>query len=114
MFLYSEDNDKWVEEVKLEGHSDWVRDVAWSPAAGLTKMIIASLQNRLVIIWTYKESDGISWTPELLQVFDDAVWHVSWNFIGDILTVSGGDNQACCSKTSKHEFVFNCAMNGTS
>lgn len=26
-------------------------------------------------------------------MFDDVVWHVSWNFIGDILAVSGGDNQ---------------------
>lgn len=78
----------------MEGHSDWVRDVAWSPAAGLTKMKIASSsQDRRVIIWTNKESDGISWTPEPLHVFDDVVWHVSWNFVGDVLAVSGGDNQ---------------------
>jgi len=89
-----EENDQWIEEVKLEGHSDWVRDVAWSPAAGLTKMKIASSsQDRRVIIWTNKESDGISWTPEPLHVFDDVVWHVSWNFVGDVLAVSGGDNQ---------------------
>jgi len=37
-----EENEHWIEEVKLEGHSDWVRDVAWSPTAGLARMKIAS------------------------------------------------------------------------
>jgi len=92
--IWKEENDHWVEEVKLEGHSDWVRDVAWAPAAGLARMKIASSsQDRRVIIWNNREGDGVTWTPESLHVFDDVVWHVSWNFIGDILAVSGGDNQ---------------------
>ena len=40
--LFREDNGQWVEEQKLEGHSDWVRDVAWAPSIGLPKSIIAS------------------------------------------------------------------------
>lgn len=33
---------EWIEESKLEGHSDWVRDVAWAPSIGLPRSIIAS------------------------------------------------------------------------
>ncbi|CAL8116138.1 unnamed protein product [Orchesella dallaii] len=100
--IWREENDHFVEEAMLEGHRDWVRDVAWSPSAGLTKVKIASCsQDRSVIIWNNKEGDGISFTPEILQRFDDVIWHVSWNFVGDVLAVSGGDNQVSLWK--KHE-----------
>jgi len=39
---FREDDGQWVEEQKLEGHSDWVRDVAWAPSVGLPKSVIAS------------------------------------------------------------------------
>ena len=32
----------WVEEAVLEGHTDWVRDVAWAPNIGITASYIAS------------------------------------------------------------------------
>ena len=41
-FFYREDNGQWVEEQKLDSHSDWVRDVAWAPSIGLPKSVIAS------------------------------------------------------------------------
>lgn len=37
-----EEEGQWVEDQKLEGHSDWVRDVAWAPSIGLPRNIIAS------------------------------------------------------------------------
>jgi protein transport protein SEC13 len=93
--IFREEGEEWVEETKLEGHSDWVRDVAWSPATGknMRSRIASASQDRRVIIWSCGPSDGLTWTPELLHVFDDVIWHVSWNFVGDVLAVSGGDNQ---------------------
>lgn len=32
----------WVEEEVLEGHTDWVRDVAWAPSIGLPRSYIAT------------------------------------------------------------------------
>lgn len=39
---FREEEGQWVEDQKLEGHSDWVRDVAWAPSIGLPKSVIAS------------------------------------------------------------------------
>merc|ERR1712176_1217311 len=50
-----DESGSWTEEAngKLEGHSDWVRDVAWAPSIGSNRSIIASCsQDRRVIIWT--------------------------------------------------------------
>nr|CAG4645585.1 EOG090X07N7 [Lynceus sp. MCZ IZ 141354] len=91
--IWKEEDDQWIEEAKLEGHSDWIRDVAWAPSIGLPRSIIASCsQDRRVIIWS---NDGVStnWNPKILHTFDDVVWHVSWSITGNILAVSGGDNK---------------------
>ncbi len=93
LVFYSEEKAEWIEEAKLDGHSDWVRDVAWAPSIGLPRTVIASCsQDRRVILWT---NDGISssWTQRVLHTFDDVVWHVSWSVTGNILAVSGGDNK---------------------
>ncbi|ODM89589.1 Protein SEC13 [Orchesella cincta] len=107
--IWREENDQWVEETKLVGHTDWVRDVAWSPGAGLSKRKIASCsQDRKVIIWVNKQGDGMSYTPEPLHVFPDVIWHISWNLVGDVLAVSGGDNQVSFVKLFSTLSVSNC------
>lgn len=92
--IWREEEDQWVEEAKLEAHSDWVRDVAWAPSVGLKRQMIASCsQDRRVIIWT-NDGVGTAWTPHELPTFSDVIWHVSWAVTGNILAVSGGDNKA--------------------
>ncbi|KAJ5745517.1 hypothetical protein N7520_010699 [Penicillium odoratum] len=76
----------------LEGHSDWVRDVAWSPSI-LSKSYIASAsQDKTVRIWTSDVSSPGQWTSQTLE-FDTVLWRVSWSLSGNILAVSGGDNK---------------------
>ncbi|GAB7348666.1 hypothetical protein MBLNU459_g7029t1 [Dothideomycetes sp. NU459] len=87
----------------LQGHTDWVRDVAWSPTP-LSKSYIASAsQDRTVRIWTCPasadHSDPTSWTSTELK-FDAVVWRVSWSLSGNVLAVSGGDNRVSLWKES--------------
>lgn len=80
----------------LKGHSDWVRDVAWSPTP-LSKSYIASAsQDHTVRIWTLPAgaviADANAWIEETLD-FEVVVWRVSWSMAGNVLAVSGGDNR---------------------
>ncbi|KAK4634521.1 hypothetical protein CLAFUW4_01868 [Fulvia fulva] len=80
----------------LQGHSDWVRDVAWSPTP-LSKSYIASAsQDHTVRIWTLPAgaeiSDPSAWHSETLEL-EVVVWRVSWSMAGNVLAVSGGDNR---------------------
>lgn len=79
-----------------DGHTDWVRDVAWSPTL-LSKTYIASAsQDKSVKIWTSTNpNDVASWQlATTLKEFGDAVlWRVSWSLSGNVLAVSGSDGK---------------------
>ncbi|KAG8933506.1 GTPase-activating protein S13 [Tulasnella sp. 419] len=90
----------WKTEEVLEGHTDWVRDVAWAPNIGLPRSYIATAsQDKTVCIWT-KDAPGASWVRTTLDPggstpgkFADVVWRVSWSLAGNILAVSCGDGK---------------------
>jgi protein transport protein SEC13 len=98
--IFSQQSDgNWKEDACLEGHTDWVRDVAFAPSFGLTKKYLASCsqvylfyEDRHVFIWV--ENDG-KWTKRHLtnEPFSAVVWRVSWSTGGNILAVSCGDNK---------------------
>ncbi|KAM6499322.1 protein transporter SEC13 [Amanita muscaria] len=106
---YRDDTQSWVEEEVLEGHTDWVRDVAWAPNIGLPRSYIATTsQDRTVLIWT-KDSPTSAWVKTALDPsstytssggaslppgkFPDVVWRVSWSLAGNLLAVSCGDGK---------------------
>ena len=93
IWSFDQNSSSWKEESVLQGHANWVRDVAWAPNIGLPKSYLASAgQDKTVIIWT-QEGDG-PWEHALLKEdpFPDVVWRVSWSISGNILAVSCGDN----------------------
>ena len=57
IWKYDAANNTYVEEAKLEGHTDWVRDVAWSPSNLIRSYIATASQDRTVLIWT-QDRDG--------------------------------------------------------
>lgn len=91
--IWTFENQQWIEEATLEGHTDWVRDVAWAPNIGLPKSYIASAsQDKTVLIWTRTNS---TWQKQKLreEAFADVVWRVSWSESGNLLAVSCGDGK---------------------
>jgi protein transport protein SEC13 len=88
---------KWVEDTSFSvakdlGHTDWVRDVAWSPVIVPGVNTVASCsEDRTVLIWTQNGPKN-EFKAELLHAFDAPVWRVSWSVTGNILAVSSGDS----------------------
>jgi protein transport protein SEC13 len=96
IWSYNSSTQHFDNTCTLTGHSDWVRDVAWSPTP-LSKTYIASAsQDHTVRIWTLAAgadiNDPSAWKSEELN-FEVVVWRVSWSMAGNVLAVSGGDNR---------------------
>lgn len=56
-----DDAKSWVEEETLDGHSDWVRDIAYAPNIGLPKSYLAScsqVQQRIITCLFCVDIDG--------------------------------------------------------
>ncbi|KAI9220515.1 protein transporter sec-13 [Blastocladiella britannica] len=77
----------------LDGHADWVRDVAFAPNVGVPVTYLASCgQDKAVFVWTRAAGDA-SWTRKSVGQFEEVVWRVSWSIAGDVLAVAAGDNK---------------------
>jgi protein transport protein SEC13 len=99
VWQFSQAENKWQGD-QLKGHTDWVRDVAWSPNMASTASVLASCsQDKSVIIWT-QEDPSPEWNNRLLHTFPEIVWRVSWSLTGNILAVSSADNKVTLWKES--------------
>ncbi|CCC71380.1 hypothetical protein NCAS_0H00700 [Naumovozyma castellii] len=94
IWKYNNESQTYLLEDTLQGHSDWVRDVAWSPSVLLRSYIASVSQDKTCIIWTQENNDS-SWKKTELQKerFPDVLWRASWSLSGNILALSGGDNK---------------------
>ena len=84
----------------IGSHNDWVRDVAWCPNIGLMHEMIASCsEDATCKVWIsqgeQQKGQPLKWTLKQEIRFDGNVplWKVSWSQVGNMLAISGGDNQ---------------------
>ena len=80
------------EREPLTGHTDWVRDVAWSPTVLQKSYIASASQDKTVRIWTSDPSQPGVWNSQVIN-FEVVLWRVSWSLSGNVLAVSAGDNK---------------------
>lgn len=94
IWKFNQESNNYELEHTLEGHSDWVRDVSWSPSSLVRSYIASASQDKTVIIWS-QDKPGSKWTKKFLteEKFPDVVWRANWSLSGNILAVSGGDNK---------------------
>lgn len=90
----SSETKQWQCDDTLQTHSDWVRDVAWSPNVGLSKQYIASAsQDKTVYVHTQQVANGEWSSTKIDHDFKDTVWRLSWSLSGNVLAVSTGDGK---------------------
>uniref|UniRef100_A0A5S6R5I7 Protein SEC13 homolog n=1 Tax=Trichuris muris TaxID=70415 RepID=A0A5S6R5I7_TRIMR len=94
------EDGNWVEQARLQGHRDWVRDVEWNPLVISAYRIASCSQDRTVTIWTCSDIGANTWSNQVLPVFEDVVWSVSWSLCGTYLAIGYGDNQVSIWKES--------------
>jgi len=97
IWSWNVETGQYQEENTLQGHSDWVRDVAWAPSILPKSYIASASQDKTAIIWASippvnTETSQVTWQKKVLQ-FDSVVWRVSWSLSGNTLAISGGDNK---------------------
>lgn len=93
IWAYDAASQTYKQELEpLTGHTDWVRDVAWSPTVLQKSYIASASQDKTVRIWTSDPAHPGQWNSKVLN-FDVVLWRVSWSLSGNVLAVSGGDNK---------------------
>ncbi|GAA6032855.1 hypothetical protein JCM8097_000830 [Rhodosporidiobolus ruineniae] len=121
IWAWNDQTKEWAPDAvehQLQGHQDWVRDVAWAPSVGVGKAYLASAgQDKTVYIWTQTDSRA-AWSRTTLEPssaasaapaaqggapagegkFGDVVWRVSWSGAGNVLAVSSGDGKVALFK----------------
>lgn len=126
IWAYNGESQTWAVEETLEGHSDWVRDVAFAPGVGLPRTYLASCgQDRTVLIWT-QDAPGQAWNKKALDPapylsggtategkFPDTVWRVSWSVTGNVLAVAAGDGKVSMWKESLKGGEWECVSEVT-
>lgn len=94
IWRYNQETQTYALESTLNGHSDWVRDVAWSPSVLLRSYIASVSQDKTCIVWSQENNKGPWKKTEVKQdKFPDVLWRASWSLSGNILALSGGDNK---------------------
>uniref|UniRef100_A0A914YZ79 Protein SEC13 homolog n=1 Tax=Panagrolaimus superbus TaxID=310955 RepID=A0A914YZ79_9BILA len=90
----SDDGSTFEVDTELKQHLDWVRDVAWAPCDLFGYSSIASCGvDRRLVVWKCNDLDKKLWSSQVLHVFDDIIWHVSWSLCATMLAVAGADNK---------------------
>ncbi|KAI4145154.1 MAG: hypothetical protein L6R39_003923 [Caloplaca ligustica] len=89
---WNREDNTYTPTVALEGHTDWVRDVAWAPTVLQKSYIASASQDRTVRIWTSDPAHPNEWRSTVLN-FEAVLWRVSWSLSGNVLAVSGDDNK---------------------
>ncbi|KAL8903438.1 MAG: hypothetical protein Q9207_003927 [Kuettlingeria erythrocarpa] len=89
---WNREDNSYTPTTTLEGHTDWVRDVAWAPTVLQKSYIASASQDKTVRIWTTDPAHPNEWKSTVLT-FEAVLWRVSWSLSGNVLAVSGGDNK---------------------
>jgi protein transport protein SEC13 len=90
----NESSGDWIQSHQFnDGHTDWVRDLAWQPdsGSGAKKTVVSVGADQVLNLWT-KESDNHQWRKQMKIALPHKAWRVSWSVTGSIIVVSCGES----------------------
>lgn len=87
----------------LEGHSDWVRDVAFCPVSPASRYVLLASCGQDKAVYLYRKpweqlesemsgSEVTEWERSVVRM-DDAIWRLSWAPSGEMLIVTTADSE---------------------
>lgn len=90
--------------VTENGHTDWVRDVAWapSPSQSSISLLASCSEDQTVKIWTER---GFQWTVQQTIPLEKKAWSVSWSTLGNVLAVATTDQVLLYKENSDGKFT---------
>jgi len=84
-----------VAELKDQGHSDWVRDVTWSPSIGAPyETLVSCSEDGTVIFWKNSKSGQNDFKNSSQKKCNGPAWRLSFSFGGHLLAVSTAANNS--------------------
>ena len=96
MWEFKGDGELKPTKTEVGKHDDWVRDVAWCSSIGLAYDMIASVsEEKSCKIWKNdSKTKERKWSEKKITFAQNApLWKASWSQVGNLLAISGGDNQ---------------------
>lgn len=92
--LWSKGDTGYTLRRSFDEHSDWVRDVAFSPDAASRHITLASCaQDKTVVIRRAARDEPDNWQTSPTVTFEEVVWRLSWSPCGTMLLVTTADSQ---------------------
>lgn len=95
--LWTRDAAKWSAVGDLTEHSDWVRDVAFSPARASPYIVLASCgHDKNLVVRRKARSTPLtegSWEVSVTPM-EEVLWHISWSPCGNMLIVTTAESHS--------------------
>lgn len=103
VWKFNNDNGEYELEDTLEGHTDAVTAVDWSPTTLLQSYVATVSKDKTCFVWTRDNGEEAGkWSKAVVNAsgFEQPLGSVSWSLSGNLLAVSGEDRKVSIWKES--------------
>ncbi|KAL3232878.1 Protein transport protein SEC13 [Nakaseomyces bracarensis] len=103
IWTYNKEKEEYELEDTLEGHTDAVTAVDWSPTTLLQSYLASVSKDKTCLVWTRNNDDKAGkWSKAVVNAtgFEKPLGSVSWSLSGNLLAVSGDDRKVTIWKES--------------
>lgn len=103
IWRFNDDKEEYELEDTLEGHTNAVTAVDWSPTTLSQSYVATVSKDKTCLVWTKNAGEkNAKWNKAIVNAsgFDQPLGSVSWSLSGNLLAVSGDDRKVSIWKES--------------